>query len=122
MNEYGINDIKSLSFREGVRARVQMYLGSDDIEGTYQAFKEIVNNSTDEAIAGYGNKIEIAVSERNNAIYIRDYGRGVPLGSVKTAKMYWFQFIVNLILVENLKKALIKTRQASMALVENVFV
>ena len=32
--------------------RIQMYLGSDDIEGCYQAFKEIINNSTDEAIAG----------------------------------------------------------------------
>ena len=71
MSNYDINDIKSLSFKDGVRTRIQMYLGSDDIEGTYQAFKEIVNNSTDEAIAGYGDKIEIAVSERNNAIYIR---------------------------------------------------
>lgn len=81
MNEtYGIEDIKSLSFREGVRTRIQMYLGSDDIEGTYQAFKEIVNNSTDEAIAGYGNKIEIAVSEKENYIAVIDYGRGVPFG------------------------------------------
>lgn len=79
-NTYDINNIKSLDFRTGVRTRINMYLGSDDIEGTYQAFKEIVNNSTDEAIAGYGNKIEIAVSERNNTIYIRDYGRGVPFG------------------------------------------
>ena len=41
---YTINDIESLSFRDGVRKRIQMYLGSDDIEGVYQAFKEIVNN------------------------------------------------------------------------------
>lgn len=77
---YGIEDIKSLSFREGVRTRVQMYLGSDDLEGTYQAFKEIINNSTDEAIAGFGNRIEIQVSEKENTIAIRDYGRGVPFG------------------------------------------
>ena len=77
---YGIDDIKSLSFKEGVRKRIQMYLGSDDIEGTYQAFKEIVNNSTDEALAGYGKKIEIGVSEKENTIYVRDYGRGVPFG------------------------------------------
>lgn len=81
MKNYGIDDIKSLSFRDGVRTRVQMYLGSDDVEGTYQAFKEIINNSTDEAIAGYGNKIEITVSERQNCIGIRDYGRGVPFGN-----------------------------------------
>ena len=57
-----------------------MYLGSDDIEGTYQAFKEIINNSTDEALAGYGNKIEIVVDEKENSISVRDYGRGVPFG------------------------------------------
>lgn len=77
---YTIDDIKSLDFREGVRNRVQMYLGSDDLEGTYQALKEIINNSTDEALAGYGNKIEIYVSEKENYVAVRDYGRGVPFG------------------------------------------
>ena len=83
---YTVNDIKSLSFKDGVRTRIQMYLGSDDLEGTYQAFKEIINNSTDEAIAGYGNKIEISVDEEKNAIRVRDYGRGVPFGSNETSK------------------------------------
>ena len=77
---YDINSIQSLDFREGVRTRIQMYLGSDDIEGTYQALKEIINNSTDEALAGYGKKIEIDVSEKDNAVSVRDYGRGVPFG------------------------------------------
>ena len=78
--DYGINDIKSLSFKDAVRTRINMYLGSDDLDGTYQAFKEIINNSTDEAIAGYGNKIEIYVNETENYIAVRDYGRGVPFG------------------------------------------
>ena len=78
--EYTINEIKSLDFREAVRTRIQMYLGSDDIDGTYQAFKEIINNATDEAIAGFGKKIEIEVNEEANAIRVRDYGRGVPFG------------------------------------------
>lgn len=78
--DYTINDIKSLSFREGVRTRIQMYLGSSDNEGTYQSFKEILNNSTDEAIVGYGKRIEIAVSEKDNTIVVRDFGRGVPFG------------------------------------------
>ena len=77
---YGIDDIKSLNFRDGVRTRIQMYLGSNDLDGTYQAFKEIINNSTDEAIAGFGNKIEIYVHESDNSIDVRDYGRGVPFG------------------------------------------
>ena len=57
-----------------------MYLGSDDIEGTYQALKEIINNSTDEALAGFGKKIEITISEKDNMVSVRDYGRGVPFG------------------------------------------
>ena len=77
---YDIDSIKSLDFRTGVRTRINMYLGSDDNEGTYQALKEIINNSTDEALAGYGTKIEIDVSEKDNAVSVRDYGRGVPFG------------------------------------------
>ena len=77
---YDINSIESLSFREGVRTRIQMYLGSDDIEGTYQALKEIINNSTDEALAGFGKRIEITLEPETNGISVRDYGRGVPFG------------------------------------------
>lgn len=77
---YDINSIESLTFKEGVRARINMYLGSDDLEGTYQALKEIINNSTDEALAGFGKKIEIDVDEKENAVMVRDYGRGVPFG------------------------------------------
>lgn len=75
---YTADDIQSLSFAEGVRTRIQMYLGSDDIEGTYQGLKEIINNSTDEAIAGFGTKIVIEVNEQENSVSVRDYGRGCP--------------------------------------------
>lgn len=78
--KYDINSIQSLDFREGVRTRIQMYLGSDDNEGTYQALKEIINNSTDEALAGYGKRIEITLDSTVNGIRVRDYGRGVPFG------------------------------------------
>ena len=57
-----------------------MYLGSDDIEGTYQALKEIINNSTDEATMGFGKLIRIAVDEQQNAVSVTDFGRGVPFG------------------------------------------
>ena len=79
-NNYNIDSIQSLDFRTGVRTRINMYLGSDDIEGTYQALKEIINNSTDEALAGFGKRIEIDVDEKENAVMVRDYGRGVPFG------------------------------------------
>lgn len=77
---YGIENIKHLDTREAMRERVGVYLGSDDTEGIYQAFKEIINNSTDEALAGYGDRIEIRVDEDKNYIGVCDYGRGVPFG------------------------------------------
>lgn len=77
---YNIDNIQHLETREAIRQKVPMYLGSDDTDGTYQALKEIINNSTDEALAGYGNIIEIAFNSKNNMISVRDFGRGVPFG------------------------------------------
>ena len=76
---YDVNSIETLTFKEGCRRRINMYLGSADIEGTYQALKEIINNSTDECYMGYGNRIEVELKD-NNTVSIRDYGRGVPFG------------------------------------------
>lgn len=84
-NDYDVDSIQHLNTREAIRTRVQMYLGSDDTEGIYQALKEIINNSTDEALAGYGNRIEITLDEDKNTVEVRDYGRGVPFG-VKDGK------------------------------------
>ena len=79
-NNYGIDDIDHLETREAMRQRVGVYLGSDDTNGTYQALKEIINNSTDESLAGYGDTIEIRFNSVNNTISVRDFGRGVPFG------------------------------------------
>lgn len=81
-NSYTAENIQHLETREAMRSRIQMYLGSDDTEGIYQALKEIINNSTDEALAGYGKEIDIRLDEKNNTIEVRDYGRGVPFGVV----------------------------------------
>ena len=59
---YTINDIETLSFKDGVRQRIAMYLGSADMQGVYNAIQEIISNSIDEYYMGYGNKIEIGVS------------------------------------------------------------
>ena len=77
---YGVDDVEYLTFREGIRTRIPMYLGTDDTDGIYQGLKEIINNSTDEAQVGYGDTIEVTVDEPNNKISVRDYGRGVPFG------------------------------------------
>lgn len=80
MNNYDIDNIEHLNTREAMRAKIPMYLGSDTTEGIYQALKEIINNSTDEAIAGYGKEIDIRLDEESNTVEVRDYGRGVPFG------------------------------------------
>lgn len=77
---YDINSIESLSFKDAVRLRIPMYLGTDDTEGIYQALKEAINNSTDEALMGYGNKIVITINEKENFASITDEGRGIPFG------------------------------------------
>ena len=79
-DNYGIENINHLETREAFRTRIQMYLGSDDTEGIYQALKEIINNSTDEALAGFGKEIVIILNEEKTEVTVRDYGRGVPFG------------------------------------------
>jgi len=81
-SNYTAENIQHLETREAMRSRIQMYLGSDDTEGIYQALKEIINNSTDEALAGYGKEIDIRLDEKTNTIEVRDYGRGVPFGII----------------------------------------
>lgn len=82
MGDYGIKDIQSLSFKDGVRQRIAMYLGSADMQGVYNAIQEIISNSIDEFYMGYGNKIEIALSPcpEGQMITITDHGRGIPFG------------------------------------------
>ena len=80
--EYGINDIETLSFKDGVRRRIAMYLGSADMQGVYNAIQEIISNSVDEFYMGYGNKIEIGLTNtpEGQIVTITDYGRGIPFG------------------------------------------
>lgn len=79
-DNYDINSIESLSFKDGVRRRIQMYLGSATTEGLWQGLKEIINNATDEALAGYGKKIIITIKEKEQEFSVRDFGRSVPFG------------------------------------------
>ena len=79
---YTINDIETLSFKDGVRQRIAMYLGSADMQGVYNAIQEIISNSIDEYYMGYGNKIIIDVQEGTHGptITIQDFARGIPFG------------------------------------------
>lgn len=85
-SNYEIDQIESLSFKDGVRTRISMYLGTDDTDGIYQALKEVINNSTDEAIMGFGDTINIEVNEEKNEVTIQDFGRGIPFGIRKNGE------------------------------------
>ena len=78
-SNYGINDIETLSFRDGVRQRIAMYLGSADMQGVYNAIQEIISNSIDEYYMGFGSRIDISLT-KEGMITIKDYGRGIPFG------------------------------------------
>ncbi len=84
-NQYSEDSIRSLDWKEHIRLRPGMYIGklgdgSSADDGIYVLIKEVVDNSIDEHMMGHGKKIEIKISE--NKVYIRDYGRGIPLGKV----------------------------------------
>ena len=82
---YNDDDIKTLDWMEHIRRRPGMYIGklgdgsyADD--GIYVLLKEVLDNSIDEYMMGYGKTIEVTVEE--GTVSVRDYGRGVPLGKV----------------------------------------
>lgn len=84
---YNEDSIKSLEWNEHIRLRPGMYIGklgdgasADD--GIYILIKEIIDNSIDEFAMGFGRNIEIGIDFETNKVRIRDFGRGIPLGTV----------------------------------------
>lgn len=76
---YNANSIETLSFKDAIRSRVAMYMGSADNMGVLQCLREIITNSIDEATMGFGNKITVELF-KNNRVRITDEGRGCPFG------------------------------------------
>lgn len=91
-DDYGNESISSLKGAERVRLRPGVIFGSDDLEGCAHGFFEILSNSTDEAKAGYGTKIE-TTRFKDGSIQVRDFGRGVPLDYNEAEKRYNWDLI-----------------------------
>ena len=84
---YTEDNIQTLEWREHIRLRPGMYIGklgdgSQPDDGVYVLLKEVLDNSLDEHMMGAGNEILVDIDPEGLSVRVRDYGRGIPLGSV----------------------------------------
>ncbi len=93
---YGGKDIRVLEGLEAVRLRPSMYIGSTSSRGLHHLVYEVVDNSVDEALAGYCTEIEAWINE-DNSITVRDNGRGIPVEKHPTEKIPTVEVVMTIL-------------------------
>ena len=80
---YDESSIKTLSQNEHIRTRPTMYIGTIGELGIYKSVLEIITNSVDEFMTGFGNKIIVSINSHENIVSVRDFARGIPIGKLE---------------------------------------
>ena len=97
-SEYSAEDITVMEGLEAVRKRPGMYIGTTGTEGVFHLIREIVDNSVDEAMAGFASRIDITI-HKDGSVTVVDDGRGIPVDKHKKTGLSALETVMTLSLI-----------------------